>query len=242
MPALTKNGDTAHHLFEVVGADLAGIAHRIQDGDGRGQGVGQFLGRGGAGLLQVVATDIGRVPLGDVFDRIGDDVGDQTHRWRGRKDVGAARQVFLEDVVLRGALQLRRRGALPLGHRDVQRQQPGGGGVDGHRGVHLPQRDLVEQCLHVADVADRHADLADLAARQRMIGVVAGLGRQVEGHRQAGLPLAEVSTVQFVGGPGRSVAGIGPHQPGFVAFDLGGHGSLFMCDGGSGLNFSNLIN
>ena len=43
---------------------------------------------------------------------------------------------------------------------------------------------------HVAEMRDRHADLADLAARQRMIAVVAGLCRQVEGDREAGWPLA----------------------------------------------------
>lgn len=67
-----------------------------------------------------------------------------------------------------------------------------------------------------------------------MVGVIAGLGRQVEGDRQASLPLAEVGAIQFVGGPGRGMAGVGPHQPGFITFDLGGHGSLFMCDSGSG--------
>jgi hypothetical protein len=39
-------------------------------------------------------------------------------------------------------------------------------------------------------MADRHADLADLALGLRMIAVVAGLGRQIEGDRKAGLSLA----------------------------------------------------
>ena len=50
----------------------------------------------------------------------------------------------------------------------------------------------VEQRPHVADVADRDADLADLAAGERVVGVVAGLGRQVEGDRQAGLALVRL--------------------------------------------------
>ena len=45
----------------------------------------------------------------------------------------------------------------------VERQQPGGGGVDRHRRVHLVERDAVEQRVHVALVGDRHADLAHLA-------------------------------------------------------------------------------
>ena len=56
--------------------------------------------------------------------------------------------------------------ALVLGRDDVEREQPGGRRVDRHRRVHLVQRDAVEQRRHVAAVRDRHADLADLAARE----------------------------------------------------------------------------
>ena len=55
---------------------------------------------------------------------------------------------------------------LRLGVGDVQSQQPRRGGVDRHRRVHLGGRDAVEQRLHVAEMGDRHADLADLAAGQ----------------------------------------------------------------------------
>ena len=51
---------------------------------------------------------------------------------------------------------------------------------------------------HVALVRDRDADLADLAAGELVIGVIAGLGRQVERDRQAGLALLQVAPVQLV--------------------------------------------
>ena len=54
----------------------------------------------------------------------------------------------------------------------------------------VAERNAVEQRAHVAEMADRHADLADLALGQHVVGVVAGLGRQIEGDRQAGLSLA----------------------------------------------------
>ena len=57
-----------------------------------------------------------------------------------------------------------------------------------------------------------------------IVGVVAGLGGQVEGDRQAGLTLGQVGPVQLVGRLGRRVAGVGPHQP--RAIPLPGHGSL----------------
>ena len=82
--------------------------------------------------------------------------------------------------------------AVLLRHRHVEGEQPGRGGVDRHRRVHLVERDAVEQRVHVALVGDRDADLADLAARQLVIGVVAGLGGQVEGDREPGLALGEV--------------------------------------------------
>ena len=103
-----------------------------------------------------------------------------------------------------------------LGDRDVEGEQPGGGGVDRHRGVHLVERDAVEQRVHVALVDDRDADLADLAAGQRVIGVVPGLGGEVEGDREAGLALGQVSPVELVGAPGVGVPRVGAHHPGPV--------------------------
>ena len=67
-----------------------------------------------------------------------------------------------------------------LGGDDVERQQPRRRRVDRHRRVHPVERDPVQQRVHVALVRHRHADLADLAARQLVVGVVAGLRRQVE--------------------------------------------------------------
>ena len=61
--------------------------------------------------------------------------------------------------------------------------------------------------------ADRHADLADLALGLGRIGVVAHLGRQVEGDRQAGLALVEQVTEAPVGLRGRGEAGVLAHRP-----------------------------
>src|SRR5205823_7300911 len=52
---------------------------------------------------------------------------------------------------------------------------------------------------------------------QWVIGVVAGLGRQIEGDRQAGLSLGEVLPVELVRGFGRRMAGVGAHEPGALA-------------------------
>ena len=82
----------------------------------------------------MIAADVDRVPLRDLVDRVGDHVGDQPQRVLGREDVGAPREVLLDDVVLRrpgqpvGDLEplgVRAVGAvLLLGDHLVEREQP----------------------------------------------------------------------------------------------------------------------
>ena len=151
--------------------------------------------------------------FGHLLDREGDHVRDQLHRGPGRERVGPARQVLLDDVVLGGALELGAVDAVVLRRDDVERQQPGRRRVDRHRRVHLVERDAVEQRGHVALVGDGDPDLADLAARELVVGVVARLRGQVEGDRQAGLALGEVRAVQLVGLLRRRVTGVGAHHP-----------------------------
>ena len=104
-----------------------------------------------------------------------------------------------------------------VGDGDIEPEQPCRGRVDRHRGVHLAERDLIEQRLHVAAMDDRDADLADLAASQLRVGVIAGLRRQIEGDREPGLALGEVAAVELVGAAGVGVACVGPHHPGAIA-------------------------
>src|SRR5262249_11461381 len=141
-----------------------------------------------------------------------------------REHVGAAREIFLDDVVLGRPLQRGALGALLVRHRDVEREQPRGGRVDGHRGVHAGKRDAVEQRPHVAEMRDRHADLADLAFRQQMIGVVAGLGRQIEGDREARLTFREVLPVERVRLARGRMTRVRAEDPRFI-----GHSASFVC-------------
>ena len=186
---------------------------RIEDGHRGRHREGDLLDRRGARLLQVVRADVDRVPLRHLLDREGDHVRDQLHRGAGRERVGAPREVLLDDVVLGGALERCAVDAVVLGRDDVEREQPGGRGVDRHRRVHLVEWDAVQQGRHVALVGHRHADLADLAARELVIGVVARLRGQVEGDRKARLALREVRAVQLVGLLRRGVTRVRAHHP-----------------------------
>ena len=107
--------------------------------------------------------------------------------------------------------------ALLVGDGDIERQQPRRGRVDRHRRVHLAERDAVEQRAHVAEMGDRHADLADFARGERVVAVVAGLGRQIEGDGQAGLALAQVLAVERVRRRSGRMPGIGAENPRLVA-------------------------
>ncbi len=203
--------------------DLAGILHGVEHRHRGRQREGQLLHRRRPRLLQMVGADVHRVPLRQFARGEDRDVLDQPHRGRRRKHVSAARQIFLDDVVLDGAGEGGARRTLLVGHRDVERHQPRCGGVDGHRGVHGVERDAGKQCAHVAEMADRHADLADLAVREHVVAVVAGLGRQIEGDREAGLPLRQVLAIERVGIRGRGMAGIGPEYPGLIALGFVAH-------------------
>ena len=126
--------------------------------------------------------------------------------------------------------RLRRGDAAPLGGDHGEGQQDGRRGVDGHRDADRVERQAVEERLHVGQGADRHADPPDLALGLDGVGVVAHLGRQVEGHREAGLALLEQVAEALVGvGRGRE-AGVLAHRPEAAAIhrrlDAAGEGEL----------------
>ena len=101
-----EEGDPADDRAEVLLGHLAGRPHGVEDGDRRAQRVRQLLLRRRAGLLQVVAADVDRVPLRDLVHRVGDHVADQPQRVLGREHVGPAGEVLLDDVVLGRAGEL----------------------------------------------------------------------------------------------------------------------------------------
>ena len=102
---------------------------------------------------------------------------------------------------------------LLLGHQLVEEQQDGRGGVDRHRRGDLVEGQTAQQDPHVVDGVDGHADLAHLALGPGVVGVVAHLGRQVEGARKPGPPAGEQQPPPLVGGLRRPETGILPDRP-----------------------------
>ena len=70
-----------------------------------------------------------------------------------------------------------------------------------------------EQDLHVLERADGDAALAHFAFGRGMIGVVTHQRRQIEGHREPGLALAQQIAIAAVGFLGRGEPGELPHGP-----------------------------
>ena len=182
---------------------------------------GQLLHTRGPGFLHVVAGDRDRVERRHVRRRVADDVGDDPHARRRRIDVGVADHELFEDVVLDGPAQLVGRHTLLLGRHDVAGQHGQHGAVHRHRDAHLVERDAVEEDLHVFDRVDGHAGLADVTGDAGMVGVVAPVGGEVEGHAHALLAGREVLAVERVRLLGGREAGVLANRPRAVGVHRG---------------------
>ena len=71
----------------------------------------------------------------------------------------------------------------------------------------------VEEGFHVFKRVDGHADFADFAESERMVGVHADLRGEIEGHREAGLALAQEVAVTLIGFGGAAETGVLAHGP-----------------------------
>ena len=189
--------DAGAHIFNAVGERVA-----------------QFeIGRG-AGLLHVIAGDRDRVELRHMLGGIGENIRHDAHRRVGRVDVGVAHHEFFEDVVLDRAGQLFGRHALLFRRDDEERENRQHRAVHGHRHGHLIERNAVEQRAHVIDRVDRDARHADVAHHARMVGIIAAMGREIEGDGEALLSGGEVAPVEGVRVLGRGEARILADRPG----------------------------
>ena len=97
--------DAADHIGKPIGRQLARVAHRVEHRDGCREREGDLLHGGGPGFLKVIRADVDGIPLGSVLHAPRDEVAGETHGGSRREHVRAARQVLLDDVVLRGAGQ-----------------------------------------------------------------------------------------------------------------------------------------
>ena len=220
-------GAQLRHLHEIIHADAEEERQPRReaiDGEVRGQpgahifdAVGQRIGEleigGRAGFLHVIAGNRDRIELRHMRRGVGENIGDDAQRRFWRIDIGVAHHEFFEDVVLDGAGEFFRRHALFFRRHDIERQHRQHGAVHGHRHRHLVERNAGEQRAHVVDRIDRHARHADVAGDARVVAVIAAVGGEIEGDREALLAAGEIAAVEGVGILRRGEAGILPDGP-----------------------------
>jgi len=93
--------------------------------------------------------------------------------------------------------------------------------VHRHGNRHLIERDAVEQDLHVLDRINRHARLADIADNARVIGIIAAVGGEVEGDREALLAGGEIAAIEGVRFLGGRETGVLADRPGTAGIHRG---------------------
>ena len=194
------------------GRELVDGQARVEAGadvlDAVGEGVGQLEVGRRPGLLDVVAGDRDRVEPRHLLRGVAEDVGDDPHARLRRVDVGVADHELLEDVVLDRPRELLRLHPLLLGGGDVEREHREHRAVHRHADAHLVERDALEERAGVVDRVDRHPGHADVTLHARVVGVVAAVGGEVEGDREALLAGRQVAAVEGVGLLGGREAGV----------------------------------
>ena len=186
------------------------------------EGEGDFLHGGRAGFADVIAGDRDGVPLGKFVAAPGKNIGDDAHRRAHRINVRAARDVFLEDVVLHRAGEFGEIGALLFGDGDVEAEQNRGGGVDGHRRGDFFERDAVEKssaCLRANRWPRRLCRLRPARADDR--NPCRSAWARSKATERPALAFAEQIAIALVGFGGAAEAGVLAHGPEAAAVHRG---------------------
>ena len=154
-----EEGESRSKLIDVEAAAHApfDILHAVAQGESK------FLNRRRAGFANVVAADGDGIELRSVLDAEFERVDHQAHRGFWRVDVFLLRDVFLQDVVLKGAGQFFPVRALLFRDGQIHRPDDSGGRIDRHGSGDLGERNLVEEHFHVGERTDGDATLADFA-------------------------------------------------------------------------------
>ena len=189
---------------------LDGAAHVLET---VGDREGQLLGRRRAGLANVIPTDGNRAPARHLTGAEVEYVRHEPNAGLHRIDVRPTRDELLQHVVLERAPEDGRIDTPFLSHARVHREEHGRRGVDRHRRRDAFERDLLEQPVHVLDRIDCDADPSDFPPHPGIVGVVAHLGRKVEGNGETGLSGFQQIAEARVRRRGRAEAGVLAHRP-----------------------------
>ena len=185
----------------------------IDVGDRVGQREGDFLRRRRARFPNVIPGNGDHVPGGELGAAPREEVGDDAHRRARRIDVRAARDEFLQDIVLNRSGNFPQVRALLLSDSGVKHEKNRGSRVDRHGRRYAVQGNAVEERLHVFERIDGDADFSHFAGGAGMVRIVADLRRQIECNGQPRLPFSEQVAKAFVGLSCRAKSGVLAHGP-----------------------------
>ena len=72
------------------------------------------------------------------------------------------------------------------------------GPIHGHRHRYLIERDAIKEDFHILNAVDGHACFADIPLDTGVVAVIAAMGGEVEGDRDALLPRCKVLAIEGV--------------------------------------------
>ena len=171
----------------------------------------------------MIARNADRVPARHLALAKLENIRNQAHGRFGRKDIGAAGSIFLENIILDRATQFVDISALTFCHGDIHCQQHCRRSVDRHAGRDAFQRNLAKERLHIIQRRNRNPHFTNFTQCHWVVGVVANLCRQVKGHRKPGLALFQQVAVACIRFFGAGISRILAHGPEAAAIHAGLH-------------------
>ena len=114
-----KETESAGELIHIEPA----LDRRLHVGEAISERERDFLNSRASGFSDMVARYGDRVPVRNLAGAIVENVGDDSHRCFGRINVGAASDVFLEQIILNCASELARADPASFCDRDVESEE-----------------------------------------------------------------------------------------------------------------------
>ena len=150
-------------------------------------------------LADMVSAHADGVPVRIMFCSVLDRIDDELHGGFDREEPFLLRDVFFENIVLKGAADFFFRNALLFGDGQVHGQNDDGRSIDRHRSRDFAKRDAGVEDLHVLERGDGDAALADFAFAFGAVGVVSHERGHIESRGKSSLAVLKQKLKSLIG-------------------------------------------